>query len=241
SFDHTTGRLVIDGTATVSADGLSVHTDPGQGVTHPGWHGLPPPGTTTTMRCPPTRPQFVQPFHDSDVGKVGIDKDYLFTMDGQAGQISFAKFQTPLQQGGPCQGANAVQAGIQFKITLDDNTAAQFLNGLQSQTFELKPGDTKNINFSTVALAPVLRTLAHDELFGVKVNVQILSYDLNLGQFVPVANQPDPFYIYRYLDASDDNPNDGILKFPDAVNDGQGGAVRTRIISFIGPADAAPD
>src|SRR5262249_22824463 len=28
SFDHTTGRLVIEGTATVSADGLSVHTDP---------------------------------------------------------------------------------------------------------------------------------------------------------------------------------------------------------------------
>ena len=40
SFDHTTGRLVIDGTATVSADGLSVTSDPGQGITKPGWHGL---------------------------------------------------------------------------------------------------------------------------------------------------------------------------------------------------------
>jgi hypothetical protein len=40
SFDHTTGRLVIDGTATVSADGLTVTTDPGAGVTTPGWHGL---------------------------------------------------------------------------------------------------------------------------------------------------------------------------------------------------------
>src|SRR5207248_6637436 len=47
SFDHTTGRLVIDGTATVSADGLSVHTDPGQGVIRPGWHGLTPPGSPT--------------------------------------------------------------------------------------------------------------------------------------------------------------------------------------------------
>jgi Bacterial Ig-like domain/LVIVD repeat len=45
SFDHTTGRLVIDGTATVSADGLTVTTDPGSGVTAPGWHGLTPPGT----------------------------------------------------------------------------------------------------------------------------------------------------------------------------------------------------
>ena len=44
SFDHTTGRLVIEGTGTVSADGLYVTTDPGTGVTHPGWHGLTPPG-----------------------------------------------------------------------------------------------------------------------------------------------------------------------------------------------------
>jgi hypothetical protein len=45
SFDHTTGRLVIEGTATVSADGKSVKTDPGVGVTHPGWHGMAPPGS----------------------------------------------------------------------------------------------------------------------------------------------------------------------------------------------------
>jgi membrane-associated phospholipid phosphatase len=38
SFDHTTGRMEIEGTATVSADGLSVTTDPGYGITHPGWH-----------------------------------------------------------------------------------------------------------------------------------------------------------------------------------------------------------
>jgi hypothetical protein len=44
SFDHTTGRLVIEGTATVSADGLSVRTDPGNGITHPGWHGATPCG-----------------------------------------------------------------------------------------------------------------------------------------------------------------------------------------------------
>lgn len=44
SFDHTTGRLVIEGTATVSADGKSVTTDPGVGVIHPGWHGITPPG-----------------------------------------------------------------------------------------------------------------------------------------------------------------------------------------------------
>src|SRR5262249_7692216 len=44
SFDHDTGRLVIEGAATVSADGLSVTTDPNTGITKPGWHGLTPPG-----------------------------------------------------------------------------------------------------------------------------------------------------------------------------------------------------
>src|SRR5262249_49934863 len=64
SFDHTTGRLVIEGTAAVSADGKSVHTDPGTGITHPGWHGLTPPGTPTNQ-CPPlangTRPPNLMP------------------------------------------------------------------------------------------------------------------------------------------------------------------------------------
>jgi len=38
SFDHTTGRLEIDGTATISADGKTATTDPRSGITHPGWH-----------------------------------------------------------------------------------------------------------------------------------------------------------------------------------------------------------
>jgi hypothetical protein len=59
SFDHTTGRLVIEGTGTVSADGLYVATDPGIGVTHPGWHGLAPPGVVGTngpILAPPPNP-----------------------------------------------------------------------------------------------------------------------------------------------------------------------------------------
>ena len=45
SFDHTTGRLVINGTGTVSADGTTVVSDPGSGVVAPGWHGWAAPGT----------------------------------------------------------------------------------------------------------------------------------------------------------------------------------------------------
>ena len=40
------GRLVIDGTATVSADGSTITTNPGSGITAPGWHGFTPAGAT---------------------------------------------------------------------------------------------------------------------------------------------------------------------------------------------------
>jgi hypothetical protein len=79
SFDHTTGRLEIDGTATVSADGLSATTDPGMGITHVGWHGLTPPGAppiTPPPLCPatpavpnsttPTDPDHVLPLLSGD-------------------------------------------------------------------------------------------------------------------------------------------------------------------------------
>ena len=38
SFNHDAGRFEVNGTATVSEDGLSVVTDPGVGIEAPGWH-----------------------------------------------------------------------------------------------------------------------------------------------------------------------------------------------------------
>lgn len=57
SFDHTTGRLVIEGTATVSADGLTVTTDPDSGITKPGWHGMTPPGSQSSGPDDPPDPK----------------------------------------------------------------------------------------------------------------------------------------------------------------------------------------
>ena len=39
SFDHSRGEWVVVGTMAVSADGLTVTSDPGTGVLAPGWHG----------------------------------------------------------------------------------------------------------------------------------------------------------------------------------------------------------
>ncbi|MDT7833571.1 Ig-like domain-containing protein, partial [Aquabacterium sp. OR-4] len=56
SFDHTTGMLVINGTGTVSADGLTVVSDPESGVKAPGWHGMTPPGGTDDPTPDPDAP-----------------------------------------------------------------------------------------------------------------------------------------------------------------------------------------
>ena len=68
SFDHTTGKLVVEGTATVIDDGNGetyVRTDPGFGITHPGWHGLTPPGrrmrSDLPIRCCASPPPLDQP------------------------------------------------------------------------------------------------------------------------------------------------------------------------------------
>ena len=58
SFDHTTGKLVINGTATVSADGLTVTTDPDSGVSAPGWHGLTPPSVDVPAKILEAPPEY---------------------------------------------------------------------------------------------------------------------------------------------------------------------------------------
>lgn len=75
SFDHTTGRLVIDGTATASADGLTITTDPGQGVTKPGWHGVTPPGSSSSGPNSATDPKPDMPCDKKKVA--GAFKDTL--------------------------------------------------------------------------------------------------------------------------------------------------------------------
>lgn len=67
SFDHDTGEWHVAGSMTVSEDGRLICTDPGQGITKPGWHGRdcpnpeqnpgpPPPPDPTPPPTPPDDP-----------------------------------------------------------------------------------------------------------------------------------------------------------------------------------------
>jgi hypothetical protein len=81
SFDESSGRAEISGSATVSADGLFVYTDAGQGITHPGLHGLAPPGGSIFATGGPLQP------NDYVVVKIGNGIP-LRTRTDDAGQFS---------------------------------------------------------------------------------------------------------------------------------------------------------
>jgi predicted Zn-dependent protease len=259
SFDHTTGRLEIDGTATVSADGLSVASDPGNGITHPGWHGMTPPGgpagPDNTLSCnapkpstptsspgvaatmaQPTTPE--QPIFDFTMGATDVAgpfravQEFLFASNKQFGILEFHNRE--LQQ--PC---NTLHAKLVVSITVNNTNANTFLNGLERSTFTLEPNSAHLIQFFPKAFelgakdpAFKLNNLDEDRLYGVKVTVEI-----RRGTGELLDDQPEPFYVYRYVDACDANSNDGILSFAPTLADGPGGSTFTRPIRVMGDPD----
>src|SRR5262249_17493710 len=133
SFDHTTGRLVIDGTATVSADGKSVTTDPGTGITHPGWHGLPPPRGPGGPPCPPlphttNRPPIPEVPTEQGIGAV---HDYFFKDDDKGTYfIDIANLAKKTDDSrDPCDPVNADATPLDVDITVDSRVN-EFLTGL---------------------------------------------------------------------------------------------------------------
>ena len=80
SFNHTTGKLEIDGTGTVSADGETVSSDPGQGVIQPGWRGYLDPKLKTKIKTAVSPP---------DGNPKSLVNDYLGASDN-VGKASLA-------------------------------------------------------------------------------------------------------------------------------------------------------
>ncbi len=139
SFDHTTGRLVIDGTATVSADGLTATSDPGSGVTAAGWHGLTPPGSPAKPQpCtpPPKDTQLTAP-------KVTLNgSSQLFT--GWIGGASPSGKITITNTGTPDKNTS-----VEVDITLSGIRAFETSFSQDEYHFQLAPGGT-----NTFALTP---------------------------------------------------------------------------------------
>lgn len=222
SFDHTSGRLVIEGSATVSADGLSVSTDPGTGITHPGWHGLTPQGS-------PTQPKPVV-VKDSD-GEFGYAikgvTDYLFTDDGATQTMSFQN--TALRQ--PRDGSY-----LRAIVTVDPKIANQYLDGLHTQIYNIQAGDQVDIVFGFKPVKTFDRTT--DGLIGAKYNVTL--WRVTAAGVATQLASPGDSYLYRYIDASDSNSKGGAIEFADTLNDGAGKTKQVRIVDYLGDPSAKP-
>lgn len=247
SFDHTTGRLVIEGTATVSDDGESVTTDPGTGITKPGWHGMTPPGSDggngpppDEDPCgPPAAGEFLWPSPETE----GLESK-LFLRDDDVFELTF---ENPdyTEATGDCSSPSRVDDMlVRLVLEEDDRRAKAFLDGLESQEFTLAPGGKKTLRVELKDLVAE-KFSATDQLLGTSVLVQIFP-----------ASEPDAelpllektFYLYRYLDMLDaklgaiaEAHNDGVLEFADTLVDGPHGVDRRRVVTTQTTPESLPE
>jgi hypothetical protein len=225
SFDHTTGKLVIEGTATVSADGQTVHTDPGTGITHPGWHGLTPQGSPTS----PQGPIAPSPGTSPVVPFVSGVSDFLFT-DDSIGTLAFYNNANPLA-------ANPNSSIMRVKITVDPTIAQYYLDGLRNQTFDIRAGGGHLVNFQF--LARDISKMKSDLLVGASYQVEIFKVNANGNGTSELLNK-NTIFIYRYFDAMDGDSNDSVLEFANALGDARLGVQRTRVVDYLGDLSARP-
>ena len=223
SFDHTTGRLVIEGTATVSADGLTVATDLGTGVTHPGWHGLTPQGSPTSPK-----PDRVSEFLGGGFSYnfTGVT-DYVVTRDNIVKALTFSNTSDSRNDG----------SKLRVVITVP-TTTVQYVDGLFTHTFDVEPGDTETINFGFKPTYTAGLT-SGDFLIGTRYDVALLKVDRS-RKVVGILPSPGTSYLYRYVDASDSNTSDGTLEFADTLADGSGNSTRDRKITYLGDSASRP-
>jgi hypothetical protein len=236
SFDHTTGRLVIDGTATVSADGLTATTDPGFGITHPGWHGLTPPGSPSDPPCPPSP-------HDKMVDPVPVYfgiKDYFFSTDTGSFKFSIGNGAMTLDpNSGPCSDTNIQATPLDVTIAIDSfDIDKQFLMGLPREKFQLEPGQVHTDTVSLVKLidsAIKAKGIGMDQFYGIRVDIHGYKDDgTNNPGGADLINKH--FYVYRFVDAADADSQDQFADFAQTLAVPAASVTRQRPIQYkMGP------
>ena len=218
SFDHTTGMLVIEGTATVSADGKSVSTDPGTGVTHPGWHGLTPPGGCNKGSPPAPPPPPPMPKNTLDEkahSEMFISGDSGLSLNRS---WSLAKNPTdpppppPLPNGcPPPKKENNKKTQLNVKIEVD-GPVAKFLKkdagateAITGASFTVKPGDKEHVFAVTAkSFVEMLGTngvgeINRDQLYGSKIKIT----EKTTKEDGSTDTKISVYRLYRWVDAVD--------------------------------------
>ncbi len=222
SFDHTTGRLVIEGTATVSADGLFVTTDPDTGITHPGWHGLTPPGGCGGSGGPPPRPPEPSP-EELVIKHDAIALDMVFGDNGGWGFLPMSwvspspppdRKRPPAQAPGcgvPEHDPDEEQKLPFISVTIEiDGPLAEFAKKgtepehlpLTNQSFTLTAGptDVKKFVFNAKTYEEMfgaggIKNLNRDHLYGAKIKITEVRREADGSRTRDIFT----FYAYRWV------------------------------------------
>lgn len=254
SFDHTTGRLVIEGTGTVSADGKTVTTDPGTGITKPGWHGMTPPGGNGCNGGDPLQPDEEDPNVPDPTDATSTHIMPLYSHDGEGGIRLTREWsapdpldETPPNTGGEdCpEAADDVngkeQPWLNVKIEIEGplaNFADQEGNlGLSNTEFTLRAGTNaeRGFAFSFKSFEDMfgmggLKNVEMNQLYGSKITITERAQDENGNQTVT----KEEIFVTRYVDATDDKHTDGTTEFSDAVVNGVSREVPLQIMGAAG-------
>ena len=245
SFDHNTGKLAITGTATVSSDGKSAVTDPGSGITFPGWFGVTPPQSCVGSGgdAPLVVPEEPTPTPIIQTLKLIVDETGVLEIP--AWRAPNALPGTPAPSTGNKIALSAPDVGAEkqpyLKVDIEvDGPLAQFMEktgniNLESTSFILRAGSgdvrsfgVKALPFEKVKLdsGGLLRLdftrLERDLLFGSKITVK----ETEQKSDGSIVSKSAIYFLYRFIDATDANHTDSTISFAQTIDDGQGGVRR---------------
>ncbi|MFO0911602.1 MAG: FG-GAP-like repeat-containing protein [Pirellulales bacterium] len=218
SFDHTTGRLEIEGTATVSADGKSVRTDPGVGIKHPGWHGMTQAGSSAgggpnggggSPPPPPCGPGNPPP---DAIPFRNITGKRFYTDDGGSFEMWFGNGAKKSTGSSKCPPNDPSNLKVEFEF--DKSIAEKFLTGMPSGPITLGPGEDRQVKVQLKDLLKDIKQIEKDRLYGIKMKITYTS----VGSGKMVGN--DEVYIYRFLDAADADHKDAVVEMMDTASGG---------------------
>ena len=244
SFDHTTGRLEITGTATVSADGLSATTDPGSGITHPGWFGtLPQGGCGASNGAPPFSPPLeTLRIHEPVVLPFATSDNALFNFPELQWVAPPPTVVTPPLTFG-CNPPGRDPGGALFVTIEVDGPLAKFAKPtsgslpLLSQSFVLAAGSFEDRTFDFEAQTYVemygpggFAQLERDQLYGSVIHVTQVNVDAHGTYTADLFT----YYAYRWVDVVDANAakakSGATAAFFKTLADGDDGFVRDKLI-----------
>ncbi len=242
SFNHTTGMLEITGTATVSADGKTVTTDPDSGITHPGWFGVTPPGDCGGDGGPP---------EDSPPSDTEDDEDpiVLPLITGESGDfptLTFTEDEQPADPPPPPPPGCPPQEPEDdpyLEVTIDvDGPLEEFMDAtgsqpLESTSFIVETGDTETFGATAQSYNEMfggLQNIDTNYLYGSKITVTEDYHHADGSTDTTVQ----PYYLYRLIDATDGNPNDGTISFEDTLTNQ--GITRTKSLDIETGSESQP-